>query len=351
MEQDLRGSEKKPRGAHLVGSVPLGGAEAVFRAVASRLGTHLRRIPDGETGERTNWVGWQMPLFAGHPDLEAQEPEPGTRPLFRVRPGRDAAGVGFGELGYARAARASFAIFGRLREEGVIPEGTRFQVSLPTPLAPVGLFVHPEDQAALEPAYEKAMRRELDAILDAVPHGSLAIQWDTAVEFGMLEGVFPTSVSGPEDGIVDRLARLGDAVPDGVELGYHLCYGDRGHRHFVEPRDTGRLVRVANRVAAGLDRAPTWVHLPVPRGRSDDGYFAPLQGLRLPAGTELYLGLLHASDGPEGAGRRISAAREATDGSGVAFGVATECGFGRRDPATVPTLLELHATVAAPLRP
>ena len=30
-----------------------------------------------------------------------------------------------------------------------------------------------------------------------------------------------------------------------VEVGYHLCYGDAGHRHFVEPRDTSRLVDVA----------------------------------------------------------------------------------------------------------
>jgi hypothetical protein len=29
------------------------------------------------------------------------------------------------------------------------------------------------------------------------------------------------------------------------------------------------------------------------------------------------------------------------------FGIATECGFGRRDPATIPALLRLHAEVAA----
>ena len=29
------------------------------------------------------------------------------------------------------------------------------------------------------------------------------------------------------------------------------------------------------------------------------------------------------------------------------FGVATECGFGRRDPSTLPELLELHVTAAS----
>lgn len=115
----------------------------------------------------------------------------------------------------------------------------------------------------------------------------------------------------------------------------------------VEPHDAGKLVRVANRVSAGLDRAPAWVHLPVPRDRWDEGYFAPLRGLRLPVETELYLGLLHATDGLEGARRRIAAARKAV----AEFGVATECGFGRRDPATVPALLELHAASAAPRHP
>jgi hypothetical protein len=47
----------KPRGVHLVGSVPLGDAEDVFRAATSILGGRLRRIPDGETGERSNWIG------------------------------------------------------------------------------------------------------------------------------------------------------------------------------------------------------------------------------------------------------------------------------------------------------
>jgi hypothetical protein len=36
--------------AHLIGSVPLADAEAVFRTVAAALRPSLRRIPDGETG-------------------------------------------------------------------------------------------------------------------------------------------------------------------------------------------------------------------------------------------------------------------------------------------------------------
>ena len=57
--------------------------------------------------------------------------------------------------------------------------------------------------------------------------------------------------------------------------------------------------------------------------------------------TELYLGLIHMSDGVEGTRRRIDAAMRHVQ----RFGVGTECGFGRRPPDTIPALMELHAAV------
>ncbi len=102
---------------------------------------------------------------------------------------------------------------------------------------------------------------------------------------------------------------------------------------------------LANALTAGVRRPLTWVHLPVPRDRTDDAYFAPLRALRLSPETELYLGLVHYTDGVEGTRRRLEAARRIMTG----FGVATECGMGRRSPATIPDLLATHAAVAAPV--
>ena len=45
-----------PRNVHLVGSVPLADARTVFETVSAALGPRLRRIPDGETGERSDWI-------------------------------------------------------------------------------------------------------------------------------------------------------------------------------------------------------------------------------------------------------------------------------------------------------
>ena len=163
---------------------------------------------------------------------------------------------------------------------------------LPTPLAPILAYVAGESQAVLEPVYERQLLAELDAILGVVPHDVLAVQWDTALEFAVLEGLLRAPFDDVEPSIIERLVRLGDHVPDDVELGYHLCYGDAGHKHVKEPDDTSKLVAVANALGAGLRRRLDWVHLPVPIRRTDDTYYAPLSSLRLAATTELYLGLI-----------------------------------------------------------
>src|SRR5438128_2063790 len=227
-------------GAHLVGSVPLASAETVFETLASELGDRLRRMPDGETGPRSDWIVWQLPVFTSQPRLEVVPPAPdGWRPLPRVRleDGARAEDVRFEALGYADAAVASYRVFARLKRDGRVPVACRFQVCLPTPLAPISAFVVPEHQGALEPAYEARLLAELRLVVQEVPHDQLAIQWDTNFEFGMLEGVFPVWFDDVKGGILERLLRLSRQVPADVELGYHFCYGDVQHRHFTDPRD------------------------------------------------------------------------------------------------------------------
>lgn len=337
--------QQQPGGVHLNGSIPLANAEEVFRVTSSILGDRLQRIPDGETGIRTNWIGWQAEFLARNPSLELIPPNPGAYASlrrFRLRSGVNTDELVFDQLGYAEAALASYSVFTQLKQSGVIPARYRFQVSLPTPLAPIVGFIVEEDQAIVLPAYEKAMFAELDRIAAGIPHNELAIQWDTAIEFGLLEGVAFTNYAHVKADIIAQLVRLGNQVPEDVELGYHLCYGDAGHKHFVEPEDTSKLVDVANGIAAGLTRSLNWISMPVPRNRSDDAYFAPLKNLQLHPETELYLGLVHLTDGVEGTRGRIEAAQRVVSN----FGVATECGFGRRPPETIPDLLRIHSAVA-----
>jgi hypothetical protein len=84
--------------------------------------------------------------------------------------------------------------------------------------------------------------------------------------------------------------------------------------------------------------------MPVPANRDDEAYFAPLRDLGTPADTELYLGLVHESDGVEGTRRRIAAAARVKKH----FGIATECGMGRvRNKALARKLFRIHAEAAA----
>ncbi len=336
---------------HLCGSVPLANAESVFTESMRRIGPWLARVPDGETGERDNFTVWQLPRMGAHPDLEIvppPSPEYGPSERVRPKPGVDPSSIDFGALGYADSALESWQIFRTLREQGVIDHEVRFQVCLPTPISVIGAFAG-DPQDILEQRYEVALLAELDRIVAQIPAADLAVQWDCPVEFAIFEGIFPSWFGSELETnfaeIVARLSRLGSAVPDGVELGYHLCYGDFGHRHFAEPVDTARMVAVTTALLSALPRSVDWVHLPVPRSRDDDDYFAPLAELRLPESTRLYLGLIHATDGMDGASRRIAAARAVVGG----FGIATECGFGRRPTEQIADLLTLHAQVAREL--
>lgn len=344
----------QPQGALLVGSVNFDDAQTTMRTAAELLGPRLRRIPDGEVGKRFHWIMFQPDVLGEADGIEriGDEPIPfragiDARPL-RIADGVDAASIQLPPLGYADAAIESYAIFSRLRDEGVVPAATRFQVSLPTTVAVVSSFFFGDDRAAIDPVYTAALLREVDSILAAIPHGDLAIQWDVASEMGIIEAALAFGrvmdvwwEGDPFPGLVSRLAGLIDAVPADVEVGVHLCYGDVAEKHFFEPTDAANLVRYANAVIAASVRTLTWLHLPVPIERDDEAYFAPLADLAYDG--ELYLGLVHREDGAEGAERRIAVAQRFAP----QFGVATECGIGRAPEGTTDGILRTHAEVAA----
>jgi methionine synthase II (cobalamin-independent) len=255
--------------------------------------------------------------------------------------------VTFGNLGYADHARASYAEFARLRDAGIILTGTRFQVDLVPAHSVLWLFVVEDQQAALDPIYNTAVGREIDAIAAAILHDDLAIQLDIAsAVFARLERAEPTVYGRTKAEMLERfstiIAGLADRIPADVELLFHFCYGDANHRHAIEPTDMGDMVEMANRLSRRIARPIQLIHMPVPRDRSDVAYFEPLRGLALRRETELALGLVHYTDGIAGAWRRMDTARRFI----ADFAVATECGFGRRAPETIPELLRLHVAAA-----
>jgi hypothetical protein len=339
-----------PEGVHLVGSIGLGSVEEIFRTVGERLGRRLKRVPDGEIGGRRLWISWQYPLLRASPFLV---PDPSGAvhmisrfPILCLAEGVKPADIDFGELGYAREARASYQDFCAARERGILPPHVRFQVCLPTPMAVIYAYCTEKDVLAVYDAYEKDMIREVAAVCAAIPHHDLCIQWDVCHEMLIWDGqpldMFPKVGTAHADTLA-RMQRICAAVPADVELGIHLCYADFRARHFLEPRDAGKMVELANALAKAISHPLAFVHMPVPIARTDDAFFAPLQDLDLAAGTELYLGVVHAADGAEGTQKRIAVARRYVK----AFGIATECGIARaRTPGLVKSLIAVHAATS-----
>jgi len=325
--------------------------ETVFRTVGKLLGPYLRRVPDGEVGGRRLWISWQYPLLRAsvflRPDPSGAVRPTNRFPLLTLAEGVKPSEVRFGELGYAREARASYLDFLAARAASELPPRVRFQVCLPTPFAVVSSVVVADALAAVEAAYERAMIAEVAALCRHIPHHDLCIQWDVCNEMIIWDGQRTEAVphaDQPHDELLQRMQRICAAVADDVELGLHLCYGDFAGRHFVEPKDAAKMVEFANALSKAIAHKLAYIHMPVPLERSDEAFHRPFRDLKLAAGTELYLGVVQAKDGVAGARKRIAAARRYAP----AFGIATECGMARaRSEATVLALLEIHAAVCA----
>jgi hypothetical protein len=341
-----------PQFMFFCGTIPLEHEVDVFKALADIGGERLRRVPDGELGDRKMWVIGQYSVLTACPALElGPYPAEGlTRrtcyqiPL-RLRAGRKDSDIAFTDLGYARHALASYGLFRAMKQAGQIPSQWRLQVNLPTPMD-VMPMIEQSTKAIAEKAYKQALLAELDAIQRGIPHSELALTWD--VVHAVLTWEDPTNkyiiqfFDNPKDDFLHGLVELGKAVPRDVELGYHLCYGSQDHKHALEPRNLSACVALTNGIAEHLDRPIDYVHMPVPRDRTDDDFFRPLAQLNRKQVGEIYLGLVHYTDGLEGARRRIGVARRYLP----EFGIAAECGFGRRPShQDVMKLIQLHTDI------
>jgi hypothetical protein len=146
----------------------------------------------------------------------------------------------------------------------------------------------------------------------------------------------------PAEGRIERnleqFRRLNRAIPDGAQLGFHLCFGTLGGWPRFAPDDLSGAVEMANAMISETGRRVDWIHIPV-LDRTEDAYFAPLAGLR-PGSARVYLGVIHNMERLES---RIAAARKYLP----EFGVAAYCGFGRSPASEMPQVLEDHLTAAA----
>lgn len=350
----------------LVGSIPGETAEQAMSVCGDAVGEYLSCLPDGETGRRRIWINFlaatvydkninletlnrPLPVTPHHPDewrAVGEDWAPRGYPdHWQFKIANTEQPLEFPSLGYAAVAEDSYTTFCALRRAGKIPKHLKFMIAIPLVESAVRIFFsNGEDYPKVRVAYERALARELKNIFTKIPANDLVIQWDICMEILAIElndqqaGLFPWKAPGePRERFFASLDYASSLVPDEVLLGCHLCYGDLGHKHVIEPKDLALVVQLANDAQASISRVIDFFHMPVPKDRNDDAYFAPLQQLDIAPG-KLYLGLIHYTDGITGAAQRLEQAAKYVDD----FGLATECGFGRRPLEQIPALLEIH---------
>jgi hypothetical protein len=349
------------REVFLVGSAPHGedgiarafDAKSFFAVTAGVLGTAAPRISDGD---QNGWWGAMARALATNPQVR----EVGAKkmaghiemilPMYELTV--DPSELKLGPYGYDKVAAHSYEAFRELRENGVIPAGTRMQVTLPTAVISVLQILAPWQDLA--PAAERAIKNEIDGIVAAIPHEDLTIQFDVAAEIVINEcrdradeadsELMEAKIAYPDtwEDAAASVAREAAMVPADVELGFHFCYGNPTGKHVIEPLDTAKMTRLYNQIIAQTGRKVDYLHMPVPISRDDEAYFAPLVGLDRRE-TKLYLGLVHPSDGLDGARRRMAAASVTVED----FGVATECGMSPHPADGFEDILRLHCDIAA----
>jgi len=304
----------------LVGSLPAASTEAALRAGAELFGDMVFALPDGETGPRAAWVGYERErLCRPHPDVVVvQETESPTgiprhayeTPIFAVR-------EGVSELHWESWPRiddaiASYRRFADLREQGVIGAGLRFQVGLPFPSSALNAFKadYAVNYPIAERGFENLVARELQRLTTEIPPQDLAIQWDMAYEPQDIEGVIAWTEGDAWERFAGPARRLTPLIGEEVLVGYHLCYGTFPEWPMYETQDLSVLVRMANYAVAESGRAVDWLHLAGPRylRSEDERFFAPLSELN-PGPARVFLGIVLPLDGAPGLRRRHATAR------------------------------------------
>ena len=307
-------------------------------------------------------------MFSQHPDIEetkappdhqiAESPEEGEGLgaagaadgeelegmwLFRVRPGRK---IRFADLKYGSFATESYQVFRGLRDEGVVPPGVRFQMSLPSPHSSIdGCFEDPDQWPDLYVAYIEGIRGEIRKALETIPAEELVIQWDVALEFldlfmGEKRWLRFWPKLTPEEKFqrhAEQLDELWQGIPDETLLGVHWCFGTWGGWPMAALPDLELCVRMSNEAKRRFRRRLDYVHMPVVR-EPDEAFFAPLDRLDI-GDTKVFLGMVHHTDGIEDFRRRRDLARKHLS----SFGIGSVCGYGRLNPKQLHDVLRIHA--------
>ena len=342
------------RRVHLVGSLPGTDSASAMDDALGRCGAHLRSVPDGETGRRSDWISDFLRGLADHPDLQTVKSGDISSydqlPRYRVRRHHRLFGATM-DLGVATAFTESYPVFRALRERHQLPQ-LRFQVGVAGDLDLALFSLGPAAALPHRRAFTELIIRELRAVR-AVAGDDVVFQLELPAESVLVSQLPAAARRVAAARLASGLRALVQCLPAGSRFGVHLCFGDLGHKALVDPDDAAPLVTLANAVGRAwpAGRPLDYVHVPLAAGEhppsSAPAFYAPMRGLRLPRGTSVVAGFVHEDLDPAQYTRVLALVEGAVGGR---VDVAAACGLGRRSPEAAARVLDQAAAlcVAAP---
>jgi hypothetical protein len=309
------------------------------------LGPHLSSLPDGETGERRNWIIHIIEGFRTHPDLELTSDgkwsDYDDLPRFRVRNGHRLYGAAL-DLGLVAAAEESLHSFELLRDKSQLPD-LAFQVGVPGDFDMSMFTLGPRSALRHRRAFTEASLTEIRRVNELAAAGSVVFQIEVPAELVLLARTPPAGQPALARVLGGQIASLAKGAAPGTRFGIHLCLGDMNHRALGRMKDARPLVLLSNNVARAWpsDKRLEFVHAPFAAADSPPplhpDFYAPLAELSLPTNVRFVAGIAH-EDQLLQEQREL---RSLIDGyCGRTVDISTSCGLGRRSPTAARAALE-----------
>jgi hypothetical protein len=326
------------RKTHLVGAWPGFSAAHAMDTAMTRLGPHLLRLSDGETGERSGWIQMLIDRSRANPDVEVSVEGAYTdyddTIQFRVREGHRLRPEEI-RLGYYHAFADSYPDFRALRERHGLP-ALAFQVGLPGPLDLAGNtfgFEAVQADPTLVDAYIAATAREVAAIFTTAPT-DVIFQIETV--FCMVGVARAPAEAQPAvaEQMAGIIAAVAAAAPGGARFGAHLCLGDFHHKAIMQMGSARPIVLLINALARKWPQGRTleYVHVPFAAaanpGPLDPAFYERLRELDIPAEIRLAAGFVHEHLDLDDLRRQLKLIE---GNAGREVDIAATCGLGRRE--------------------
>lgn len=362
--ENLGAIVSREREVLLVGSMPFHDEATAMAKAMELAGSHLRSLPDGEIGERTEacpsgdrsaWV--QTIMDRCERDTENWTiKKPGKRNAAgfaadyesgpRLRPKhRPSEMVGHLDFGWDAAARSSYPHFQKVRDESGREE-LKFQVGLPTGVGAAFGILSPPSALRYSGAFNQRLAQEANEILNFTDPGDVVFQVEVPGELALAYKLPRQLVSVATKKVIDLVERIDVGAP----IGIHMCFGDLNNSALISAPSLDKAVNFTNDLIRRWPKKHplAYIHFPLAEAADpppvDRSFYEPLADIDLPAGTRFIAGFVHDKRSDTEL-RQIREHIEQIRGGLV--DIACSCGLGRQDEETAERLIASCAALAS----